>query len=385
MTKKKMTFLAVTAVAVIGISGGAVYAYNYQQEQTRQEQVQIEQEKKEAAEKAERERAAEARAEIEKQLDTIEQNMIALYANEDMKMPADGLTQDKIDAVQKELDAFKETYGADPDASKEQAARFESLEKEFQYISAMFEIVGTYGSLYPEGQLAVPGDDANHLLTKMKTSLVALKTSKPDFYSQYMGKVDEAQNALAGQQAVREAVFMIYDKETGAMVDGVTREQYQDVLEAVNSLPENTLKAELLGYLPTVEQTLTAQEEAERKAVQESQQRKQASGNGTGSQVSNSDGGTSSGYTEGETYSGNEDSWSGGSESYSSGGSESSGDSSTAGGTAEESPSGNQSEKTGGYMGEEHKSFSVTTTWTDGGDIKGGGTWEGGTVEGFDW
>ena len=121
MTKKKMTFLAVTAVAVIGISGGAVYAYNYQQEQTRQEQVQIEQEKKEAAEKAERERAAEARAEIEKQLDTIEQNMIALYANEDMKMPADGLTQDKIDAVQKELDAFKETYGADPDASKEQA------------------------------------------------------------------------------------------------------------------------------------------------------------------------------------------------------------------------------------------------------------------------
>ena len=71
MTKKKMTFLAVTAVAVIGISGGAVYAHNYQQEQTRQEQVQIEQEKKEAAEKAERERAAEARAEIEKQLDTI--------------------------------------------------------------------------------------------------------------------------------------------------------------------------------------------------------------------------------------------------------------------------------------------------------------------------
>ena len=373
MTKKKMTFLAVTAVAVIGISGGAVYAHNYQQEQTRQEQVQIEQEKKEAAEKAERERAAEARAEIEKQLDTIEQNMIALYANEDMKMPADGLTQDKIDAVQKELDAFKETYGADPDASKEQAARFESLEKEFQYISAMFEIVGTYGSLYPEGQLAVPGDDANHLLTKMKTSLEALKTSKPDFYSQYMGKVDEAQNALAGQQAVREAVFMIYNKETGAMVDGVTREQYQDVLEAVNGLPENALKTELLGYLPTVDQTLTAQEEAERKAAQESQQRRQASGNSTGSQVSGSDGGTSSG-TEGETYSGNENSWSGGSESYTSGGSELSGESSS-GGAAEESPSGNESEKTGGYMGEEYQSWTGGTKIAEG-DIKGGGTWE---------
>ena len=265
-------------------------------------------EKKEAAEKAERERAAEARAEIEKQLDTIEQNMIALYANEEMKMPADGLTQDKIDVVQKELDAFKETYGADPDAGKEQAARFESLEKEFQYILAMFEIVGTYGSLYPEGQLAVPGDDANHLLTKMKTSLEALKTSKPDFYSQYMGKVDEAQNALAGQQAVREAVFMIYDKETGAMVDGVTREQYQDVLEAVNSLPENALKAELLGYLPTVDQTLTAQEEAAR----ESLQRKQASGNSTSSDTSGSSGRASSGYTESDVYSGSENSESGG-------------------------------------------------------------------------
>lgn len=385
MTKRKMAFMAVAAAAVIGVSGGAVYAHNYQEEQLKIQQEKEQQEKKEAAEKAERIRVEEARAEIEKQLDTIEQNIIALYANEDMKMPADGLTQDKIDAVQKELDAFKETYGADPNASKEQAARFEGLEKEFQYIPVMFEIVGTYGSLYPECQLAVPGDDANNLLTKMKTSLEALKTGKPDFYSQYMGKVDEAQNALAGQLAVRDAVFMIYDKETGAMVEGTTREQYQDVLEAVNGLPENTLKAELLGYLPTVEQTLTAQEEAAQKAARELQQRKQASGNGTGSDTSGSSGSASSGYTEGETYSVNEDSWSGGSESYSSGGSDSSGDSSTAGGTAEEIPSGNQSEKTGGYMGEEHKSFSVTTTWTDGGDIKGGGTWEGGTVEGFDW
>lgn len=373
MTKKKMTFLAVTAVAVIGISGGAVYAHNYQQEQTRQEQVKIEQEKKEAAEKAERIRVEEARAEIEKKLDTIEQNMIALYANEDMKMPADGLTQDKIDALQKELDAFKETYGTNPDASKEQAARFESLVKEFQYIPAMFEIVGTYGSLYPEGQLAVPGDDANNLLTKMKTSLEALKTSKPDFYSQYMGKVDEAQNALAGQLAVRDAVFMIYDKETGAMVEGATREQYQDVLEAVNGLPENTLKAELLGYLPTVEQTLTAQEEAAQKAARELQQRKQASGNGTGSDTSGSSGSASSGYTEGETYSGNEDSWSGGSESYSSGGSEPSGESSTVGGAEEEIPPKDQI----GYMGEEYQSW--TGTITGGGEIKGGGTWEGGT------
>lgn len=373
MTKKKMTFLAVTAVAVIGISGGAVYAYNYQQEQTRQEQEKIEQGKKEAAEKAERIRVEEARAEIEKQLDTMEQNMKALYANEDMKMPADGLTQDKIDAVQKELDAFKETYGADPDASKEQVARFESLEKESQYIPAMFEIVGTYGSLYPEGQLAVPGDDANNLLTKMKTSLEALKTSKPDFYSQYMGKVDEAQNALAGQLAVRDAVFMIYDKETGAMVEGATREQYQDVLEAVNGLPENTLKAELLGYLPTVEQTLTAQEEAAQKAARELQQRKQASGNGTGSDTSGSSGSASSGYTEGETYSGNEDSWSGGSESYSSGGSEPSGESSTVGGAEEEIPPKDQI----GYMGEEYQSW--TGTITGGGEIKGGGTWEGGT------
>ena len=376
MTKKKMTFLAVTAVAVIGISGGAVYAYNYQQEQTRQEQEKIEQGKKEAAEKAERIRVEEARAEIEKQLDTMEQDMIALYANEDMKMPADGLTQDKIDALQKELDAFKETYGADPDASKEQAARFESLVKEFQYIPAMFEIVGTYGSLYPEGQLAVPGDDANHLLTKMKTSLEALKTSKPDFCSQYMGKVDEAQNALAGQQAVREAVFMIYDKETGAMVDGVTREQYQDVLEAVNSLPENALKAELLGYLPTVDQTLTAQEEATQKADQESQQRKQASGNGTGSQVSNSDGGTSSGYTEGETYSGNEDSWSGGFESYSENsddGDNLTGQSENSSGTSENS---NEYDNT-------YRKWEGTVT--GGGDIKGGGTWEGGIIEGFEW
>ncbi|WP_418481494.1 hypothetical protein [Enterocloster bolteae] len=371
MTKKKMTFLAVTAVVVIGISGGAVYAYNYQQEQTRQEQEKIEQGKKEVAEKAERIRVEEARAEIEKQLDTIEQNMIALYANEDMKMPADGLTKDKIDAVQKELDAFKETYGADPNASKEQAARFESLEKEFQYIQAMFEIVGTYGSLYPEGQLAVPGVDANHLLTKMKTSLEALKTSKQDFYSQYMGKVDEAQNALAGQLAVREAVFMIYDKETGAMVDGVTRERYRDVLEAVNSLPENTLKAELLGYLPTVDQTLTAQEEAAQKATRESLQRKQASGNSTSSDTSGSSGRASSGYTESDVYSGSENSESGGSGSYSNGENNSYNNESSSGGDSSGGQTGSDN-STGGE--EEYGRWEGTITGS--GDIKGGGTWE---------
>lgn len=368
MTKRKMTIIAVAAVAVIGVSGGAVYAYNYQEEQLK---IQQEKEKKEATEKAERIRVEETKAEIEKQLDTIEQNMIALYTNEDMKMPADGLTQDKIDAVQKELDAFKETYGADPDASKEQAARFESLEKEFQYIPAMFEIVGTYGSLYPEGQLAVPGDDANHLLTKMKTSLEALKTSKPDFYSQYMGKVDEAQNALAGQQAVREAVFMIYDKETGAMVDGVTREQYQDVLEAVNSLPENTLKAELLGYLPTVDQTLTAQEEATQKADQESQQRKQASGNSTSSDTSGSSESASSGYTEGDVYSGSENSESGGSGSYSNGENNPYNNESSSGGDSSGGQTGSDN-STGGE--EEYGRWEGTITGS--GDIKGGGTWE---------
>lgn len=370
--KKKVTFLAVTAAAVIGISGGAVYAYNHQQEQTRQEQLKIEQEKKEAAEKAEQERVEETRAEIEKQLDTIEQDITALYAGEDRKMPADGLAQDKIDTVQKELNVFRETYGADPDVDKEQTARFESLEKEFQSLPAMLEVVRSYNSLYPEGQLVIPGEDANNLLAEVRTSLEALKTSKPDFYSQYMGKAGEAENALAGQEAIREAVFMVYNKETGAMVDGVTRDQYQDVLDAVNSLPENALKTELLGYLPIVEQTLAAQEEAEQKAVQ-SQQRKQASGNGIGSQVLGSDGGTSSG-TEGETYSGNENSWSGGSESYSSGGSELSGESSS-GGAVEESPSGNESEKTGGYMGEEYQSWTGGTKIAEG-DIKGGGTWE---------
>lgn len=360
MTKKKITFLAVAAVVVIGVSGGAVYAHNYQEEQLKIQQEKEEQEKKEEAEKAKQIRVEEARAGIDKELDEIEKDVVSLYADVEKKLLADGLTQDMIEAVQKELRAFKETYKADPDISKEQAARSESLDKEFQYVPDMFEITESYNSLYPDGKLTAPGDTADELVKKIKTALEALKSAKPDFNAVYIKKINDTESALAGQVSVRDAVFMIYDKETGTMVEGVTREQYQDVLEAVNSLPENALKTELLGYLPTVDQTLNTQEEAARKAAQ-------------GNQSANSKQDTKSSGT-GNTYtSGDDNSYSGGS---SGGNSSGGGEEQNSGGSSSSNEQTGNADATGGNE-EDYGRWEGTIT--GGGDITGGGTWEGGT------
>lgn len=398
MKRRRITIAAIAAAAVIMAGGGGVYAaYNYHQEQVEQEeqkrveeQERLKQEEQKRLEEKEKKRLEDAREAIQKDIDDLETQVIALYADDQKKMLIEGITQDGIDAAFAKLKMSKEKYTEDPDISPEQMKKLEDLEEDLQDISKMQKILATYNAFYPNGQLSVPGVEIKDAIENVKGLIKELQDKKPDFCKIYEEKVGETESQLAFQESVIEAVNMIYSRETGAMIPGVTRQQYTDVLAAVESLPENTLKAELKQYLVVVDQALTAQEEA----AQAAQSEKKSNTN-TGSNVS-SPGNNSGSSKKGSNSSGNNSSGTGGSSKGSSGSISSGGSSSSSGNSGGASSSGGSSGGSGssgnasssgnsssgnsgggsGSSSEDDGYGSWKGTVIGGGDTKGGGTYE---------
>lgn len=377
------------AAVVVMAGGGGVYAYNQQVkeeqqklEERRQEEERLKQEEQKRLE--EEKRLKEARDAIQKELDDLEIQLVGLYADDQKKTPGEGITQDDIDAASAKLETMKEKYKENPDISPEQMKKLEDLEEDLQDISKMQKILAAYNAFYPNGQLAVPGVEIKDAIENVKGLIKELQDKKPDFCKIYEEKVGETESQLAFQESVIEAVNMIYSRETGTMIAGVTRQQYTDVLAAVESLPENTLKAELRQYLTVVDQTLTAQEEAakaaqsERKLNTNTSSNVSAVGNSSGSSKKGS--GSSGNNSAGTGGSSKGSSGSGSNSGGNSGGASSSGGSSGGSGSSGSS-GGSSSSGSGGSSGNGH----WESTTEGGGDIKGGGTYEWGYVQGDDF
>lgn len=393
MKRRRITIAAIAAAVVVMAGGGGVYAYNQQVkeeqqklEERRQEEERLKQEEQKRLE--EEKRLKEAREAIQKELDDLEIQLVGLYADDQKKTPGEGITQDGIDAASAKLEILKDKYKEDTDITPDQTERLKDLEEDLQNISKMYEVLTSYNVLYPNGQLVASGTEAKESVENLKGLIKALQNEKPDFCKAYEEKLSETESQLAFQESVLEAVNMIYNRETGVMIPGVTRQQYTDVLAAVESLQENSLKAELKQYLAIVDQTLTAQEEAA-KAAQAAHSEKKSNTN-TGSNVSSS-GNNSGSSKKGSNSSGNNSAGTGGSSkgssgSISSGGSSSggnSGSSSSFGGSGSSgnaSSSGNSSSgNSGGGSGsssEDDGYGSWEGTVIGGGDTKGGGTYE---------
>lgn len=372
MKRRKVIISAIVVAVVVMAGGGGVYAYNYHQEQQKveeqkkaEEKERLEQEDQKRKEEEEKKRLEDARKVIQKELDDLEMQIVALYTDEQKKMPVEGITQDGIDAASAKLETLKEKYKENPDVSSEQSGKLQELEKEIGFASLMNEVVTKYNSLYPNGQLVAIKTETDEAVTALKDKLKELEGSKSDFFKVYSEKLSEAENSFVFQRSVQEAVNMIYNKEAGSMVAGVTRQQYNDVLAAVDTMPDNELKAELRQYLTVVDQTLIAQEEA-------AKTQKASSGNGSSgrgnSSSGNSNGGSSS-LGSGSSSGGNNSSGSG----SSSGGSSSSGNGSSGG-----SSSGSGSSSGGSGDSDGHGSWEGTV-------IGGGQTNDGGTVEWGTW
>lgn len=394
MKRRRITIAAIAAAIVVMAGGGGVYAYNQQVkeeqqklEERRQEEERLKQEEQKRLE--EEKRLKEAREAIQKELEDLETQVAALYADEQKKMLAEGITQDGIDAAFAKLKMSKEKYTEDPDISPEQMKKLEDLEEDLQDISKMHEILTAYNTLFPNGQLAAPGAEIKNALENVKGLIKELQDKKPDFCKIYEEKVSETENQILFQESVVEAIGMIYNRETGTMIAGVTRQQYTDVLAALESLPENTLKAELKQYLAVVDQALTAQEEAA-KAAQAAQSEKKSNAGSNVSSSGNSSG-TSKKGSSSSGNSGNNSAGTGGSSKGSSGSSSSSGGNSGGTSSSGGSSGGSASSGNGSSGGSSSSSSGGGNNNSDGRDtwegtvIGGGQTGDGGTVEVFEW
>lgn len=412
MKRKKIIISAIVAATVIMVGGGGVYAYNCHQEQVEQQKLEeqekaeekerLKQEEQKRKEEEEKKRLEDARKVIDQDLKELEAQVVVLYEDNQKEVLVEGITQDSIDTVSEKLEILKDKYNEDPDITPNQTERLKDLEEDLQNISKMYEVLTSYNVLYPNGQLVAPGTEAKEAVENLRGLLKALQDEKSDFCKVYEEKLSEVESSFAFQRSVQEAVNMIYDKEVASMVAGVTRQQYNDVLAAVETMPDNELKAELRQYLIVVDQILTAQEEVAK--IQKASSRNN-SGNGSsssgsgssngnktssggnnssgskgssgkGSSVKGSSGGGSSSSGSGSSGGGNSSSGSG----NSSGGNNSSGSGSSG---SSNSSSGNGSSG-GGNNSSGNNDLDGYGSWegtiTGGGETKGGGTWES-----FEW
>lgn len=401
MKRKKIIISAIVAAAVIMVGGGGVYAFNYNQ-QVREEQQKLEEQKK--AEEQERikqeeekrlkaeeqRRLEEARKVIDQELEDLSVSITALYSDSQKKLLAEGVSQNTIDAASAELEAVKEKYKENLDISKEQTNKLQNLEKDLQDLSKMYEILTAYNALYLNGQLVAPKNETDEAVIMLKEKLKELEGSKSDFFQVYSEKLSEAESSFAFQRSVQEAVNMIYNKEAGTMVSGVTRQQYNDVLAAVETMPDNELKAELRQYLTVVDQTLTAQEEVAKTQKASSMNNSGDGSSSSGSSSSNgnktSSGGNNLSGSKGSSGKGSsaKGSSGGGSSSSESGGSGGGNNSSGSGSSGSSNSSSDNGSSGGGNNSSGNNDSDGYGSWegtiTGGGETKGGGTWES-----FEW
>jgi len=344
--RRKAVGVAVVVVVTLAVGGGSVYAYNNYQEQQRMEAEQ-------AAKQAEEKRLAEKAALIDAELDTLKGRVAALYTDDTEALLRDGLPQDEVMTLHDDLKDLFAVYDNDADISGDQLEQLQLMWDSWSRAFEMYEIVQIYDWLFLDGQPALTeGLEYDQIVDQIMLKLDALKDIKPEFVKQYSKRTEEVKAVLDQMQEAVNLVDLLYDRETGAAISGVLREQYTLALELVNNVVNDKLKAELLGYLVIVDESLTASKGAAQNQPGEAQnaqtETKSSSENASKSSSSEKNSGSSSSSGSGSTKSsGSNDSSSSssGSGSSASSGGNSSG-SSDSGSSSSENNSGGSSEST---------------------------------------
>jgi len=336
--RKKIIGVSLIVAAVLAVGGGSVYAYNNYQEQQR---IEAEQAAKEAQEK----RLAEKAALIDAELDTLKGRLAALYTDDTEALLRDGLPQDEVMTLHDDLKDLFAVYDNDADISGDQLERLQLMWDSWSRAFEMYEIVQIYDWLFVDGQPAfTEGLEYDQIVDQIMLKLDALKDIKPEFVKQYSKRTEEVKAVLDQMQEAVNSVDLLYDRETGAAISGVLREQYTLALELVNNVVNDKLKAELLGYLVIVDESLTASKGAAQNQQGEAQnaqtETKSSSENASKSSSSEKNSGSSSSSGSGSTKSsGSNDS---SSSSSGSGSSASSGGNSSGSSDSGSSSSGNK-------------------------------------------
>lgn len=299
--RKKIIGVSLIVAAVLAVGGGSVYAYNNYQEQQRMEAEQ-------AAKEAEEKRLAEKAALIDAELDTLKGRVAALYTDDTEVLLRDGLPQDEVMTLHDDLKDLFAVYDNDADISGDQLERLQLMWDSWSRAFEMFEIVQIYDWLFVDGQPAfTEGLEYDQIVDQIMLKLDALKDIKPEFVKQYSKRTEEVKAVLDQMQEAVNSVDLLYDRETGAAISGVLREQYTLALELVNNVVNDKLKAELLGYLVIVDESLTASKGAAQNQQGEAQnaqtETKSSSENASKSSSSEKNSGSSSNSGSGSTKS----------------------------------------------------------------------------------
>jgi len=299
--RKKIIGVSLIVAAVLVVGGGSVYAYNNYQEQQRIEAEQ-------AAKEAEEKRLAEKAALIDAELDTLKGRVAALYTDDTEALLRDGLPQDEVMTLHDDLKDLFTVYDNDADISGDQLERLQLMWDSWSRAFEMYEIVQIYDWLFVDGQPAfTEGLEYDQIVDQIMLKLDALKDIKPEFVKQYSKRTKEVKAVLDQMQEAVNSVDLLYDRETGAAISGVLREQYTLALELVNNVVNDKLKAELLGYLVIVDESLTASKGAAQNQQGEAQnaqtETKSSSENASKSSSSEKNSGSSSSSGSGSTKS----------------------------------------------------------------------------------
>jgi len=299
--RKKIIGVSLIVAAVLAVGGGSVYAYNNYQEQQRMEAEQ-------AAKEAEEKRLAEKAALIDAELDTLKGRVAALYTDDTEALLRDGLPQDEVMTLHDDLKDLSAVYDNDADISGDQLERLQLMWDSWSRAFEMYEIVQIYDWLFVDGQPALTeGLEYDQIVDQIMLKLDALKGIKPEFVKQYSKRTEEVKAVLDHMQEAVNSVDLLYDRETGAAISGVLREQYTLALELVNNVVNDKLKAELLGYLVIVDESLTASKGAAQNQQGEAQnaqtETKSSSENASKSSSSEKNSGSSSSSGSGSTKS----------------------------------------------------------------------------------
>jgi len=346
---KRNVIIICAIIAALAVGGTSVYAYsNYQEQKKADEQA-----KKEAEQKVLEEK--ERQEEINASLESLNGKVVALYKDDALEYPKEDLTWAELEPVLAEVDEF--TYKGE--LSDEQEATYEEISDNLSYIKNMYTVVGNYKKLFDGEQPKVESTETTEAVNAAKEALANLKDVKTVFYEDYTAKLTDAENTMNHMKSVEESVYLVYSKEAAQAVDGVTRDMYNDVLDAVNGLTNETLKVELLGYLAVVDEYITEQEATAASTN---------SGNNGNSTVDNS--GTTEDAVNGNSSNSNSGSGSSDSGSSSSSGS-SSGNSSSDGSSDSES-----GVSSGGTSNSEDSSSSDSGSSKAWNDTSGSESWE---------
>jgi len=299
--RKKIIGVSLIVAAVLAVGGGSVYAYNNYQEQQRMEAEQ-------AAKEAEEKRLAEKAALIDAELDTLKGRVAALHTDDTEALLRDGLPQDEVMTLHDDLKDLFAVYDNDADISGDQLERLQLMWDSWSRAFEMYEIVQIYDWLFVDGQPAfTEGLEYDQIVDQIMLKLDALKDIKPEFVKQYSKRTKEVKAVLDQMQEAVNSVDLLYDRETGAAISGVIREQYTLALELVNNVVNDKLKAELLGYLVIVDESLTASKGAAQNQQGEAQnaqtETKSSSENASKSSSSEKNSGSSSSSGSGSTKS----------------------------------------------------------------------------------